>query len=494
MSSRLELELTSKRPDDTWTWRKAGAKEPKGTLQGILLFEGAKVGDVIRADVTVGIEGITVDVVLPPQKRDASRQNVIEIAPARAVQQLTNVEYAKKQRSGGKDRRETGERKGTDPRRRPERSPRPESSDKRTRPASETHKELPKGEASGERKAPRREPTKPRTFAAKVDPKPAAPRYSRLNPGHKHRSAYMAQVPEEHKPIAEQLANGGLPSVRNAIAEQNKDLAKEGKVPMPADPILTIAEGLLPGLERASWLDRAEAALSIADNIGLRDLKTVVSFGDRVAKSEDMLATLAKLRELLVSRTATLETEWVTGIEDALTEGKSIKAVRMSTRAPDLSSKLPIELTQRLSEAAGETLSPSASSDHFAAMLAALETSPVRKTVKPRGLPEHPTPELLSLAQQMSGRIPGLAELLGIKMPPPPRSRRKIGEPAEAPKPKSEDSAQPSPDPVSELQAETEPQQQATVESVSEPELVALVSSEPPEDNSPPILENNDLA
>ena len=46
MSRRIEVELTSQRDDGTWTWRAAGAKQPKGSLDGTLLYDGASVGDV----------------------------------------------------------------------------------------------------------------------------------------------------------------------------------------------------------------------------------------------------------------------------------------------------------------------------------------------------------------------------------------------------------------------------------------------------------------
>ena len=57
MSRRIEIELTSARPDGTWTWRAAGAREPKGVLEGGLLYEGASVGDVLRAEAEFEIEG-----------------------------------------------------------------------------------------------------------------------------------------------------------------------------------------------------------------------------------------------------------------------------------------------------------------------------------------------------------------------------------------------------------------------------------------------------
>ena len=60
MPRRIEVELTSSRDDGTWTWRAAGARQPKGELDGGLLPSGAKVGDVLRAEADFDIEGITV--------------------------------------------------------------------------------------------------------------------------------------------------------------------------------------------------------------------------------------------------------------------------------------------------------------------------------------------------------------------------------------------------------------------------------------------------
>ena len=69
MSRRIEVELTSQRDDGTWTWRAAGAKQPKGSLDGTLLYDGASVGDVCRADADFEIDGIFVTSVLPPKGR-----------------------------------------------------------------------------------------------------------------------------------------------------------------------------------------------------------------------------------------------------------------------------------------------------------------------------------------------------------------------------------------------------------------------------------------
>ena len=34
---RIDIELTSSRPDGTWTWRAAGARQPKGVVSASVL-------------------------------------------------------------------------------------------------------------------------------------------------------------------------------------------------------------------------------------------------------------------------------------------------------------------------------------------------------------------------------------------------------------------------------------------------------------------------
>ena len=60
MSRRIDIELTSHLPEGTWTWRAAGAKQPKGRVDGALVPAGETVGAVLQADVEVGLEGIEI--------------------------------------------------------------------------------------------------------------------------------------------------------------------------------------------------------------------------------------------------------------------------------------------------------------------------------------------------------------------------------------------------------------------------------------------------
>src|SRR5580704_4912807 len=60
MSRRIDIELTSKSSDGSWTWRAAGARQPKGVVAGDLVPDGEAVGGILRADVEIGLEGVEV--------------------------------------------------------------------------------------------------------------------------------------------------------------------------------------------------------------------------------------------------------------------------------------------------------------------------------------------------------------------------------------------------------------------------------------------------
>ena len=60
MSRRIDIELTSQTGDGSWTWRAAGARQPKGTVEAALVPPGEAVGAVLRADVEIGLEGIEI--------------------------------------------------------------------------------------------------------------------------------------------------------------------------------------------------------------------------------------------------------------------------------------------------------------------------------------------------------------------------------------------------------------------------------------------------
>jgi hypothetical protein len=74
-------------------------------------------------------------------------------------------------------------------------------------------------------------------------------------------------------------------------------------------------------------------------------------------------------------------------------------------------------MAARLTEAAGGAMAADVAPDRWAAVLEAVVTSPVRKTVEPQALPAEPNEALLAAARQAAPRVPALAALLGIERP-----------------------------------------------------------------------------
>src|SRR5436190_13191582 len=80
MPVRIEIELTSSAPDGSWTWRAAGAREPRGVLDGSILPSGSAVGDQLRVETEHDVDGIRVLSVVPPKEKSA-RAGLLELLP-----------------------------------------------------------------------------------------------------------------------------------------------------------------------------------------------------------------------------------------------------------------------------------------------------------------------------------------------------------------------------------------------------------------------------
>jgi hypothetical protein len=237
----------------------------------------------------------------------------------------------------------------------------------------------------------------------------------------------LESLAPEERPIAEQVLRGGIPAVRTALHLEREKALAEGRAAPKTDELIAMAESLLPRLKAAEWRDRAEAAAADVDSISLRDLRSVVT-GSEVARDEETRALATTLREALETRIRSMQEEWSGEISKLVDDGRVVRAVRLSSRPPEPSARLPVEVADRLATAAGEAMSPDCSSDLWAALLDAVAASPIRRSVVPTGLPDSATPDLRKAAHQQSGNIPALAKLLGVTIPPPPQpgsSRRR---------------------------------------------------------------------
>ncbi|HEX3947463.1 MAG TPA: hypothetical protein VHW47_07135, partial [Acidimicrobiales bacterium] len=223
----------------------------------------------------------------------------------------------------------------------------------------------------------------------------------------------------EQLPIAEQLLRGGIPAVRQAIAEQNG--RSTTGAPVNADAVLAIAEQLLPAVNLAAWKDRATTAQAAGKELRLRDLRAVVA-ASRAVTLDDEGRTLAKaLQDALTHRVTALRDDWVNRMTNALDEGRVFDAVRTTSRPPEPATRLPAELAVRVSSAAGAAMTAETLVDTWLEMLEAVVETPVRRTVKPAGIPA--APEAQEAARRAAGLVPELAKLLGLRIPPPPPRR-----------------------------------------------------------------------
>src|SRR6185369_15818048 len=190
MSRRMEIELTSARPDGTWTWRAAGAREPRGVVEGTLLSSGAKVGDVVKVEADVDLEGISILHVVADRNQRTEPERLELLASPQPFEPVVTT-IATKSRTDRPPRRDRpprpGDGGGDDARRsRPRREPggRGDAGPGRERRPSVPRTPSAEGDATAER-APRparpartrtpRPPRPPREVVA-AEPKPKAKR------------------------------------------------------------------------------------------------------------------------------------------------------------------------------------------------------------------------------------------------------------------------------------------------------------------------------
>ncbi|MCP5025872.1 MAG: hypothetical protein GY929_06265 [Actinomycetia bacterium] len=401
MSRRIEVELTSVREDGRWTWRAAGAKQPKGELDGGLLPGGSKVGDVVRADADFEVDGIFITSVIAP-KAARKEPELLELI-GRPQGELVTTQLAPKGRGGGRRDGRGGGRGGRDGRDRGDRGDRGDRSDRSDRGD--------RGRGGG--RGPRE------------DSRPDRPRPKRLRPGRTHRQALLAGAPEEQKAVLEQLIAGGLPAVREAIEKQNESVA-EGQPPINAEPLLALADSLASKVQVAEWRDRADAALKDIAELDLRDLRSVVVAADGGARDDEGRQVAEQLRTGLNERVEAEHKAWIADLEAALKDGRSVRALRLSSRPPKAGTPLPPELATKLTEAAAASFEEEITEDRFATVLDALAYSPVRSVVTPANLPSEPSDDLKEAITRLSTRVPHIAAMFGIE-PTEVRSRGRKG-------------------------------------------------------------------
>src|ERR1019366_1504744 len=449
MSRRIEIEITSLN-GDVATWRAAGAKLPKGVLNTSLVPGGPVVGSVYRADVEQFMEGMEVLSVMAPKTAsplDPRKERIELIVSEKAVPDVT-VTYASKGRGPRRDGDERGERaegrrdgakRGARPgakERSSERGPRPDrpSGDRPERPASERG---PRPDRPASERGPR--PDRP---VGERGPRSERPRTDRTGRPSRERSgppgappitttfrnAFLATLSPEQLPVAEQLLRGGMPSVRSAVAEQNKNAVAQGRPTIDAGTIDRIAEDLLPKTTLAMWKDRAAGALGAGKELRLRDLRAVVTSAKTTTLDDEARSQLKELQGALTTRLEILRTQWTEKLDAAMKSNNVAEALRLVARPPDMSTRISSETATALVVSVSAPLTPEQDLAIWTELVNLTVETSIRRNVKPQGIPADESAK--ALAVKSAGAIPEFAKILGMRVPPPPPPTRAPRRPA----------------------------------------------------------------
>ena len=422
MPRRIDIELTSSREDGSWTWRAAGAREPRGTVPGSVVPGEAKVGDVLKVDAEFFVDGIEITGVVPTKGPRSEPERIELLVPADEAPLVTST-------LTGRPRDDRGPRRDGPRRDRPPRRDGDGRRDGEGRPRDRgDRKDRDRGDR-GERAERRDRP--PRRNRPAPPPMPAVerPKAKRLRPGKAHRTALLESLPEEQRPIAEQVVLGGLPAVRQAIEKQNAERTASGESPITPGPLLEMAERLVPKVRTAEWRDRAEAAQRDLEVLDLRDLRSVVSAADAAAKDDETRALAQALRDGLAARAEAEHQAWLAELTATLDVGRIVRALRLSSRPPKAGAPLPPELATRLTEGASAALTDDAAPERWVAVLDALAFAPVRDKVIPASLPKELHADVRATIARLATRIPKIAHIFEIEpdrnAPRPKVERRK---------------------------------------------------------------------
>lgn len=421
MATKIDLELTSRRDDGTWTWRAAGARQPKGEVDAGLLPDGASVGDVLKAEIDKAIDGITVVSVHAPKSKKSSADERLELLGSGRSEQLVTTQLAPKGRGRG-DRRDRGERGDRD---RGDRRGRGDRNDRRDR------------NERGDRRGPR--PDRPRRDER---PKPPEkPRPKRLKARKTHRKAVIAALPPEQQPLAEVVMAGGIPALRSAIDKQNELAKADDKPLVDAAPLLALGEKILGPMRVAEWHDRADAALASMDTVDIRDLRSVVVAADTAARNDETKALAEQLRAGLASRVEREHAAWLAELDELVRDGRVVRALHVSSRPPKAGAPLPAELAERLAHATSEGLTDDIAPNRWVVVLEALALSPVRTHVVPLSVPASPSDEVLAAVRKEANRLPQIAERFGIERSDKPERKAPVPPPPPVPPVAQDDSS-----------------------------------------------------
>ncbi|MHB8263468.1 MAG: hypothetical protein ACYDGY_06950 [Acidimicrobiales bacterium] len=427
MAKHIDIELTAHSSEDTWAWRVVNAKQPRGKMLSSIVPDGVKVGDVLHAEIESGLDGIEIVSAVKadlPEDSD-SNSNRIVILGTQRKHHPRYLDYAETIETSGDN-----DTLASSPKSSRNREAQGKGSSSRQGGTREQHRTR-SNDAKGDHDKGRAG-----TISARAGMRGGEHASDRGDMGRRHdpirrslstkfRDAALAQLRPEQLPVAEELLRGGIPAVRKQIDRQNA-AAKRNNAPLIAvDPLLAMAEELLPAINLAHWKDRAVTARSLGSDTPLYELRSIVSASSNVDLDGDASEMAVALKEALHSRVEALRTRWEEQIDHKISKGDIVEALELSSAPPDRGFKLPSNLATKLSEAASSALSSGKTEQEWLTIVNAVVASPIRRNVKPVALPENSGSGLRTQLYKIAGLVPGISKLIGLPMPPPPMALKR---------------------------------------------------------------------
>ncbi len=410
MTRRMDIEITSTRPDGTFTWRQAGAKAPKGTAGGDVLPASAKIGDMLRAEIDIDMDGPVILSLTPAKQRERNVTLLAITGSGAAFKPVTEVSTNRRSKPDRDAKR--GDKRG----------------DKRSDKRSDKRDDRRSRSSDGADRADKRGPSDNGRSGAPATPRrqftppppelPKRPRAARLHPGNAHRLAVLVSLKPEEQVLAEKALAGGISAVRQAVNKQNAQLVKDGKPKVNSDGLVNLVVEMLPRLRVAEWHDSVEAVEKIIDTVDLRDLRAIVARSNdpTLMKDASLNAQRERLRAALERRQAAEMQIWVDDLRAAVDVGRIVAALKTAAQPPKAGSRPPDDLRPRLVALTLEQLSPLTTSDRWVIVLEALAFAPIHNEVVPTGVPAVISPELTATVTRLAPAIPRIAALFGIEV------------------------------------------------------------------------------
>jgi hypothetical protein len=377
MAYRIDIEITSVKDENTFTWRKQGAKQPKGIVDKSLLGSSTKVGDIFKVEIEQSLDGIDIVAVIDSKKKAQGLNTpVIEIGIKKQSDAKVTLTKVK-----GKTEKKAAHNKDFD----------------RSHKNQEFKAEYKKRSNSNHEKK--------------------RSEFLRIN--WVKTDSFLETLSAQEKPIAELLIKGGMPSVRNAIKVQNEQ-AKANNLPEVAEAaLLAIAEKLMPEVRKMQWLDRANSALEAGSKCPIRELKSLLASVD--LKDETIKTILSQLKGLLKEVVEQQIKNWKEDMTKASEAGDIKRSLELLSSPPDRTATLDSNILEVMVKAVNDKFRSDLDPDNWIELVESLANSTLRTKITIEKIPFDATEATLATAKKYSGFIPSLAPLLGLKIPPPPR-------------------------------------------------------------------------